>query len=109
MDELDPEIAALLDNVEQIDDLPALDDKTQFKKKTLFEVSEEDLLIKKKQSIHEVNLTQKEFEEITEFTNPTPNPVFDDTSYYKTALTGENECSVYSRVHSEFISCFQNI
>ncbi len=97
MDELDPEIAALLDNVEQIDDLPALDDKTQFKKKTLFEVSEEDLLIKKKQSIHEVNLTQKEFEEITEFTNPTPNPVFDDTSYYKTALTGENEYA--QRVH----------
>ena len=89
MDELDPEIAALLDNVEQIDDLPALDDKTQFKKKTLFEVSEEDLLIKKKQSPNLQIRLQILFLTIHHII--------------------KQHLLVKMNMHSEFISCFQNI
>ncbi len=41
-------------------------------------------------SIHEVDLSRKEFAPIEKFTSDTPSEVFNDTKYYKTALTGEN-------------------
>ena len=48
-------------------------------------------------SIHEVDLSRKEFAPIEKFTNDTPSDVFNDTKYYKTALTGENQSA--QRVH----------
>ena len=48
-------------------------------------------------SLHEVDLSRTEFAPIEKFTNDTPSTVFDDTTYYKTALTGENQSA--QRVH----------
>lgn len=39
---------------------------------------------------HEVDLSVREFKPITEFFSSTPSDIFDDPTYYKTALTGEN-------------------
>ena len=87
MEELDPEIEALLNSVEPLEELPSDDENRGFKKKVFLDYSEDELISSKKKSIHEVDLSQKEFEPITEFTNETPLTVFDDTKYYKTALT----------------------
>ena len=60
----------------------------------------------KKRSIHEVDLSRHEFDEITEFTQEESSKVFDDTTYYKTALTGENASA--QRVHmvlSKYLTC----
>ena len=97
MEELDPEIEALLNSVEPLEELPSDDENKGFKKKVFLDYSEDELISSKKKSIHEVDLSQKEFEPITEFTNETPLTVFDDTKYYKVALTGENEYA--QRVH----------
>jgi len=48
-------------------------------------------------SIHEVDLSRTEFAPIEKFTNDTPSEIFNDTKYYKTALTGENQSA--QRVH----------
>lgn len=57
-------------------------------------------------SIHEVDLSRKEFAPIEKFTNDTPSDVFNDTKYYKIALTGENQSA--QRVHqilSKYLTC----
>ena len=97
MEELDPEIEALLNSVEPLEELPSDDENKGFKKKVFLDYSENELISSKKKSIHEVDLSQKEFEPITELLYQTPLTVFDDTKYYKTALTGENEYA--QRVH----------
>ena len=100
MDSIDPEIAALLESVEPVEELPSIDEKDEkpkFNKKTFFDVSKPDLSSKKRKSIHDVDLSQKSFEPIEEFTNSAPSEVFNDTKYYKIALTGENEYA--QRVH----------
>ncbi len=52
---------------------------------------------KRKGSIHEVDLSRHNFDEITKFTEDVPSKVFEDKSYYKTCLTGENASA--QRVH----------
>ena len=57
-------------------------------------------------SLHEVDLSRTEFAPIEKFTNDNPSTVFDDTTYYKTALTGENQSA--QRVHqilSKYLTC----
>ena len=57
-------------------------------------------------SIHEVDLSRKEFAPIEKFVNDTPSDVYNDTKYYKTALTGENQSA--QRVHqvlSKYLTC----
>ena len=57
-------------------------------------------------SIHEVDLSRQEFAPIEKFTNDTPSEIFNDTKYYKTALTGENQSA--QRVHqilSKYLTC----
>ena len=57
-------------------------------------------------SIHEVDLSRTEFAPIEKFVNDTPSEVFNDTKYYKTALTGENQSA--QRVHqvlSKYLTC----
>ena len=57
-------------------------------------------------SIHEVDLSRTEFAPIEKFTNDTPSDVFNDTKYYKIALTGENQSA--QRVHqilSKYLTC----
>lgn len=57
-------------------------------------------------SIHEVDLSRTEFAPIEKFTNDAPSEIFNDTKYYKTALTGENQSA--QRVHqilSKYLTC----
>ena len=57
-------------------------------------------------SLHEVDLSRTQFAKIEQFTSDTPSTVFDDTTYYKTALTGENQSA--QRVHqilSKYLTC----
>ena len=59
-----------------------------------------------KRSIHEVDLSKKEFAPIDKFVSDTPSDVYNDTKYYKTALTGENQSA--QRVHqvlSKYLTC----
>lgn len=102
---LDPEIEALLknvgnssdnadsilDNVEDID-IPS-------KRKSLFSKSIDEVVhgTGGLKSIHEVNLSKQSFEPLEKLLNDTPSEVFNDKTYYKTALTGENQSA--QRVH----------
>ena len=57
-------------------------------------------------SAHTVDLSQTGFKEITKFYEDESNHIFDDTSYYKTALGGEGEQA--QRVHkilSKYLTC----
>ncbi|MBP5520192.1 MAG: hypothetical protein J6X84_06410 [Treponema sp.] len=57
-------------------------------------------------SVHEVDLSRTEFEPIEKFVNDTPSQVYNDTNYYKTTLTGENQSA--QRVHqvlSKYLTC----
>lgn len=78
-EELDPEIAALLANES------SMPSKTSYGIDHL-EIDES----VSKGNVAEVDLSIREFKPITEFFSSTPSDVFDDSTYYKTALTGEN-------------------
>lgn len=57
-------------------------------------------------SIHDVDLNVHQFSPIDKLLNDIPSDVFDDTSYYKTALSGENQSA--QRVHqvfSKYLTC----
>lgn len=102
-DELDPEIAALLSSAEA-------DHESQY------DVKAAELKLKAKESyeertsagknIHEVDLSKQGFDPITEPFASTPSEVFNDPSYYKTALSNENQSA--QRVHqilSKYLTC----
>ena len=99
-DGLDPEIAALLsqsgegnnsnDESSESDNSFSFDSPLNDKKTSATSAVSN-------KSIHEVDLSRKEFLPIEKFTNDTPSEVFNDTKYYKTALTGENQSA--QRVH----------
>ncbi len=100
-EELDPDIAAILSSAENYTNQSAL--KLSFSKNS---ESMDDEQSSKKKSIHNVDLSVKEFAPITKFTNDTPSDVFNDTKYYKIALTGENQSA--QRVHqvlSKYLTC----
>lgn len=99
--ELDPEIAALLANTQEtvsIDDIDSLpDSETTFDKSLL---SKNEGIISStpiNNSLHNVDLSKKGFDKIEKFLNDSSSGVYDDTKYYKTALTGENASA--QRVH----------
>ncbi|MBR7064633.1 MAG: hypothetical protein IKI31_05775, partial [Treponema sp.] len=57
-------------------------------------------------SIHEVDLSLKAFRPIEKILSDEGTTFFDDTTYYKTALSGENESA--QRVHtqlSKYLTC----
>ena len=100
--DLDPTIAALLAETEA-DDGPS--DFPSFK-----DISDEPGTDSHKDSlgdsIHKVDLSQHGFAEITKFYEDESNHIFDDTTYYKTALGGEGEQA--QRVHkvlSKYLTC----
>ncbi len=100
-EELDPDIAAILSSAENYTNQSAL--KLSFSKNS---ESMDDEQSSKNKSIHNVDLSVKEFAPITKFTNDTPSDVFNDTKYYKIALTGENQSA--QRVHqvlSKYLTC----
>ena len=101
--DLDPTIAALLAET-QADEGPS--DLPSFK-----DISDEPPRMDSRrdsasESIHKIDLSQSGFAEITKFYEDESNHIFDDTSYYKTALGGEGEQA--QRVHkvlSKYLTC----
>ncbi len=110
-DGLDPEIAALLSqsgNSEAADDA-AVESTNAFSfdsPSTKSSAGSSSSGSGSNKSIHEVDLSRKEFAPIEKFVNDTPSDVYNDTKYYKTALTGENQSA--QRVHqvlSKYLTC----
>ena len=111
--ELDPEIAALLSaaatdaaDSSESDDTNFADfnfDNPSSPQNFSFDQDEpEDAL----SSPGDVDLSIRAFKPITEFFSTTPNKVFDDPAYYKTALSGENESA--QRLHAvltKYLTC----
>lgn len=99
--ELDPEIAALLANTQEtvsIDDIDSLpDNETTFDKSLLSKNEGITSSTPINNSLHNVDLSKKGFDKIEKFLNDSSSGVYDDTKYYKTALTGENASA--QRVH----------
>lgn len=114
-DDFNSEIDALLAEVKDETDSgiselePAGDrkfDMNAFSKKAGLFGSDSKPVVSGKKSIHEVDLSVKQFDEITEFVSEIPSEVFEDKTYYKTALTGENQSA--QRVHmvlSKYLTC----
>lgn len=115
--DIDPSIEALLNNVkdetdsEEID-VSSFDDSgknySAFEKKFRKEIEakKSEANSSSPKSIHNVDLSQKEFPPVEKFLNDVPSKVFDDPSYYKTVLTGENQSA--QRVHqllSKYLTC----
>lgn len=104
-DNLDPEIEELLKNVEKRDEdtdviLNNIEDvDVPTKRKSLFSKSIDEVVhgTGEAKSIHEVDLSKHEFAPLEKLLNDTPSEVFNDKTYYKTALTGENQSA--QRVH----------
>ena len=107
-DGLDPEIAALLaqSGAENTEDSAAEMDTGFSIDSPAEDSSAFTSTAGSAKSIHEVDLSRKEFAPIEKFTSDTPSEVFNDTKYYKTALTGENQSA--QRVHqilSKYLTC----
>lgn len=102
-DELDPEVAALLDTVEHNPK-----DLQDLSVGTTVSLDEEDEKVENSRtnSISDVDLSIRAFKPITEFFSSTPHTIFDDPDYYKTALRGENESA--QKLHNlltKYLTC----
>ena len=112
-EELDPEIAALIsgtvneNSTEDSVDITVDEIDIPTNHKSLFTKSVDEVVHGgRNKSIHDVDLSKKEFAKIENPLNDTPSQVFNDTKYYKTALTGENASA--QRVHqvlSKYLTC----
>ncbi len=98
-DEISPEIAELLaNNGSKPSILPSIDAFDDFPSPEQNEQTSA--------SSAGVNLSVKTFTPVKEFFSKTPNPVFSDPAYYKTALSGENESA--QKLHnilSKYLTC----
>lgn len=94
-EELDPEIAALL----------AAESTTPSSYSTFDDdISNQDDTVKG--GVYEVDLSVRGFKPITEFFSSTPSDVFDDSTYYKTALAGENSSAQgLHALLSKYLTC----
>ena len=105
-DGLYPEIEALLANAEATAE-PAMDlSSVTAPSFSMATKDEPEIDLRKSKSIHDVDLSQKSFNPITKLLNDTPSQVYNDTTYYKKALTGENQSA--QRVHqllSKYLTC----
>lgn len=102
--ELDPSIAALLAEAEKskpedVPDIKAVEKASGFLSSGKKNQPAADNNLSAK-NIHDVDLSIREFRPAGKVLNDTPSPVFDDKSYYKTVLSGENEAA--QRVHVQF-------
>ena len=108
-DELDPDIEALLANADSqaAEDAAAEVVPNPTNRKSLFTKSVDEVINPVRQkSLHEVDLSQQCFDPIEKYVNDTPSHIYEDTNYYKTALTGENQSA--QRVHqllSKYLTC----
>jgi hypothetical protein len=113
-EELDPSIAALLADAEKSkpEDVPDMQtvEKVVEKKKTAGLFGSKNASVPEDKyagkTIHDVDLGVREFRPAGKMLSDVPSTVFDDTTYYKTALTNENESA--QRVHavlSKYLTC----
>ena len=109
-DGLDPEIAALLSqsgSSAPADDSPIEADAYSFDSPSSgSSISSSGSSSNSNKSVHDVDLSKKEFAPIEKFVMDTPSDVYNDTKYYKTCLTGENQSA--QRVHqvlSKYLTC----
>lgn len=72
-------------------------DMEAFSKKAMGTGAADKKVSNSNKSIHQVDLSVKQFNEITELVSEFPSDVFEDKSYYKVALTGENQSA--QRLH----------
>lgn len=105
-DDLDPEIEALLAAAENnTEEEPIVPNPTN--RKSLFTKSVDEVINPVRQkSLHEVDLSQQTFDPLEKLLNDKPSDVYDNTQYYKTTLTGENQSA--QRVHqvlSKYLTC----
>lgn len=111
MANIDPDIEALLDSMPPVEDagIDLEDARKSIKKSASLTFGSKAGAPKRGsvgKSLHEVDLSVKEFKPVDVFLNDTPSDVYDDKSYYKTALSGENESA--QRVHtqlSKYLTC----
>lgn len=100
--DIDPAIAALLDDTKPYDF-----SKSSFDFEKMVLNSEEETRPKKSNSfVPEVDLSIREFKEITRLYNEEPADWFDNPTYYKTAIAGEGNAS--QRLHavlSKYLTC----
>ncbi len=102
-DDIDPSIAELLNDVEdetpvETESSSAVSDLQQFDDAQTEEMGAG--------GVAEVNLSVHSFEPITKYFEDTPNPVFSDPAYYKTALGGEGDTA--QRLHQllvKYLNC----
>lgn len=100
--ELDPEIAALLSNAQSeasisIDDIDQMPDSPNSFDKSLLSKQSGTPSSVREDSVHNVDLSKKGFDEIKKYLNDTSSKIYDDPKYYKIALTDENASA--QRVH----------
>ncbi len=113
MEELDPEIEALLANTDEqtedyiLDSVEEVELDVPTNRKSLFTKSVDEVVHNTgTKSIHEVDLSKKCFAPLPKLLNEKPSDIFNDTKYYKIALTGENQSA--QRVHqvlSKYLTC----
>jgi hypothetical protein len=99
-DEISPEIAELLvQSAKRPSSLPSIDSFNDFP-------SPEEGALSNSAPSADVDLSVKTFAPIVDFFSKTPNPVFNDPAYYKTALSGENDSA--QKLHnilSKYLTC----
>lgn len=99
-DEISPEIAALLaQSAGRPSSLPSIDSFDDFPSPDQDNVSNS-------APAPNIDLSVKTFAPIVDFFSKTPNPVFNDPAYYKTALSGENDSA--QKLHnilSKYLTC----
>jgi hypothetical protein len=102
--ELDPSIAALLAEAEKSKPEDVPDIKAVEKVSGQFSAGKKDQTdygnSLSAKSIHDVDLSVREFKQLEKNLNDTPSPIFDDKAYYKTVLSGESQAA--QRVHIQF-------
>ena len=100
--DIDPSIAALLDNAEEMTTSDSESPNYHFEPK-LKDIPE---AAPQKRSYADVDLSRTEFAPITKYFEDTPTKVFDDPAYYKTTLGGEGESA--QRLHQllvKYLNC----
>ncbi|HOE07806.1 MAG TPA: hypothetical protein PLU33_06860 [Treponemataceae bacterium] len=99
-DEISPEIAALLaQSAGRPSSLPSIDSFDDFP-------SPDQDNLSNSAPAPDIDLSVKTFAPIVDFFSRTPNPVFNDPAYYKTALSGENDSA--QKLHnilSKYLTC----
>ncbi|MBQ1197325.1 MAG: hypothetical protein IIX47_01815, partial [Spirochaetaceae bacterium] len=102
-DDISPDIAALLADTDSLPstNFPSLDNIPEVKIEPEKSISKSTT-----NSQASVDLTQKTFKPVEKYYMDTPSPVFADNTYYKTALSGENEAA--QRLHAmltKYLTC----